>query len=69
MKLAIGSFVAAALGAALAAAAPAADTHNIRAVAGQSYEGTIVGAGDTHAYLLDKLRDAPMKNEKHRKAV
>jgi len=36
------------------------------------YEKTgcvIVANQATHAYLLDKLRDAPMKNDRHRKAL
>ena len=53
MRIGLGTLAAAALGAALAAAAPAADTVSVRAVAGQSYEGNIAGAGDTHAFLLE----------------
>ena len=32
--------------------------------------GCVIAANPaTHAYLLDKLKDAPMKNEKHKKAI
>ena len=53
MRFGLGTVAAAALWACLAAAAPAADTVSVRAVAGQSYEGNIAGAGDTHAFLLE----------------
>jgi len=53
MREGIGATVAAAAWLAMAAAAPAADTVTVRAVAGQACEGTIQGAGDTHAFLLE----------------